>query len=144
MYGTEVHEGVVESMRKLAQATVNDGNLDQAKEIMEKIIDIQQKIYGTEICNEVALSMGSLASILVSSKQSKEAIEALKRLLRIKRSLYGTDEHIEIVSILQMIGLEKGLDGDLQGKKSYYEQALNLLIKTYQTEKNVLVSTLFI
>jgi len=69
------------------------GNLEGARQRLERALEINVKVFGTEEHPAVAASLHELAGVLIAENELTEAVATFRRVLDIEANCYGTRDH---------------------------------------------------
>ena len=83
MHGTEEHPDVAASLHELAGVLKAQGDLQGARERLERSLEIKARVHGTEEHPDVAASLHELAGVLQAQGDLQGARERLERSLEI-------------------------------------------------------------
>jgi len=122
LYG-EVHPDVARTLKDLARALADDGDLNQAIPIMQSAVAMQRRLRGTEPHPDLAEAINDLALLLQRRGDFAEAAADYDEALALKRRLYG-ERHPEIASGLENLASALQDKGDLAGAETNYRLAL--------------------
>ena len=89
----EVSGSVAGSLHELAVVLQAQGDLDGARQRLERSLQIQAEVFGTEIHPSVAASLHELAGVLQAQGDLDGARQRLERALQIQTEVFGTEIH---------------------------------------------------
>ena len=122
LYG-DVHPDVARTLKDLARALADDGDLNQAIPIMQSAVAMQRRLRGSEPHPDLAEAINDLALLLQRRGDFAEAADDYVEALALKRRLYG-ERHPEIASGLENLASALQDKGDLAGAETNYRLAL--------------------
>ena len=122
LYG-EVHPDIARTLKDLARALADAGDLKQAIPIMQSAVAMQRRLRGSQPHPDVAEGINDLALLQQQNGDFAAAAAGYVEALALKRRLYG-ERHPEIASGLENLASALQDKGDLAGAESNYRLAL--------------------
>jgi len=124
LYG-DVHPDIARTLKDLARALADAGDLNQAIPIMESAVAMQRRLRGSEPHPDLAQAINDLALLLRRRGDFSDAAADYVEALALKRRLYG-ERHPEIASGLENLAGALQDSGDLAGAEANYRLALSM------------------
>ncbi|HEX3913294.1 MAG TPA: tetratricopeptide repeat protein [Steroidobacteraceae bacterium] len=122
LYG-KAHPAIARTLKDLARAIADDGNLNAAIPMMERAVAMQRELRGKEPHPDLAEVLNDMGFLLYERGDSAEAEKYYRESLAMNRRLLG-DKHPEIANGLENVAMALSDKGDLEGAESLYWQAL--------------------
>ncbi len=122
MYG-DVNEDTAATLKELADAVDQDGDLKEAIPLMQRAVAVQRKLRGATPHPALAEAINDLASMLEDNNQYNEAEALFNESLAMMRRLYG-NKHPYIATALTNLALLEMKKGDLARSESTYREVL--------------------
>jgi tetratricopeptide (TPR) repeat protein len=125
LYGKE-HGDIARTMKDLARALDDDGDLKSALPMMRAAVQMQRDLRGTQPHPDLAQAINDLGLLLEHNGDYDEAESANREFIAMARKLYG-DKHPEVaagLSNLASVLLDKG---DLVNAEATYRQSLAMM-----------------
>jgi len=108
------------------------GNLESAKENLQRSLEIAEALYGKEHPN-IAVAITNLGSVLMNLGDLEGARENVERALAIDEAVYGKN-HPKVARHISNLGVVLQALGDLEGAKENVEGALAIDEELYGKE----------
>jgi tetratricopeptide (TPR) repeat protein len=124
LYGA-MNPDVARTVKDLAQAVEDGGDLNAALPLMESAVAMQRKLRGNEPHPDLAEAINDLALLHQLRGDYDESEKYFRESMTMKRRLYG-DKHPEIANALQNLALALNDKGDLARAEPLYRQALDM------------------
>jgi tetratricopeptide (TPR) repeat protein len=124
LYG-DVHPDIARTLKDLARALADAGELNQALPIMQSAVAMQRRLRGAEPHPDLAEAINDLALLQRRRGDFSDAAANYVEALALKRRLYG-ERHPEIASGLENLAGALQDKGDLAGAESNYRLALSM------------------
>jgi tetratricopeptide (TPR) repeat protein len=122
LYGA-VNPDVARTLKELAQAVADGGDLKAALPLMQSAVAMQRALRGNELHPDLAEAINNLALLHQLMGDYDESEKFYLESMAMKRRLYG-DTHPEIANALENLASAKQDKGDLAGAEPLYQQAL--------------------
>jgi tetratricopeptide (TPR) repeat protein len=122
LYG-DVHPDIAVTLKDLARAVADGGDLKQAIPIMKSALAMQRRLRGSEPHPDVAEAINDLAMLLWRTEDYTASEQFFVEALQMERRLYG-EKHPEIATGLENLASTLQDKGDLAAAESYYAQSL--------------------
>ena len=136
MHGTEEHPSVAASLHALAGVLQAQGDLQGARERLERSLEIDTRVHGTEEHPSVAASLHALAGVLQAQGDLQGARERLERSLEIKARVHGTEEHPDVATSFSTMASIQASEGDFTGAEQSYRRCLDIREHVYNTREH--------
>ncbi len=118
----------------LADVLKSQGNLPEARSLLERCLEIQKQVFGTDVHLDVASSLQTLSWILRVQGDLPAARSLLERCLEIVKQIHGTELHPNVAAPLDALAGVLGDQGDLSGARSLLERSLEIKRRVRGTE----------
>jgi serine/threonine-protein kinase len=122
LYGA-VHPDVARTLKDLAQAVEDGGDLNAALPLMQSAVAMQRQLRGNEPHPDLAEALNDLALMHQLRGDYDESETLYLESMAMKRRLYG-DKHPEIANALENLASAAQDKGDLARAEPLYRQAL--------------------
>jgi len=122
LYGA-VHPDVARTLKDLAQAVEDGGDLNAALPLMQSAVAMQRRLRGNEPHPDLAEAINDLALLHQLRGDYDESEKFYLESMAMKRRLYG-DKHPEIANALENLASALQDKGDLARAEPLYRQAL--------------------
>ena len=122
LYGA-VHPDVARTLKDLAQAVEDGGDLNAALPLMQSAVAMQRRLRGSEPHPDLAEAINDLALLYQQRGDYDESEKYYLESMAMKRRLYG-DKHPEIANALENLASAAQDKGDLARAEPLYRQAL--------------------
>jgi tetratricopeptide (TPR) repeat protein len=124
LYG-ETHAAVARTLKDLARAVADGGNLAAAIPLMQRAVAMQRALRGTEPHPDLAEVLNDMGLLLYEKGDSNDAEKFYRESLAMNRRLLG-DKHPEIANGLENVAMTVQDRGDLAGAEKLYRQSLEM------------------
>jgi tetratricopeptide (TPR) repeat protein len=124
LYG-ETHPAVARTLKDLARAVDDGGNLNAAIPLMERAVAMQRVLRGPEPHPDLAEVLNDMGLLLYEKGDSNGAEKFYRESLAMNRKLLG-DKHPEIANGLENVAQTVQDRGDLAGAEKLYRQSLEM------------------
>jgi tetratricopeptide (TPR) repeat protein len=124
LYGA-THPAVARTLKDLARAVDDGGNLAAAIPLMERAVAMQRELRGTEPHPDLAEVLNDMGLLLYEKGDSSGAEKFYRESLAMNRRLLG-DKHPEIANGLENVAMTEQDRGDLAGAEKLYRQSLEM------------------
>ncbi len=124
LYG-DINEDTAATLKELADAVDQDGDLKSAIPLMQRAVAVQRKLRGSAPHPALAEAINDLASMLEDNNQYDQAESLFKESLAMMRRLYG-DKHPYIATALTNLALLSMKKGDLARSEATYREVLSM------------------
>jgi tetratricopeptide (TPR) repeat protein len=124
IYG-DVNEDTAATLKELADAVDQDGDLKSAIPLMQHAVAVQRKLRGTAPHPALAEAINDLASMLEDNNQYDQAEAMFNESLAMMRRLYG-NKHPYIATTLTNLALLSMKKGDLARSEATYREVLEM------------------
>jgi tetratricopeptide (TPR) repeat protein len=125
LYGA-THPAVARTLKDLARAIDDGGNLTAAIPLMEQAVSMQRALRGTEPHPDLAEVLNDMGLLLYEKGDSSGAEKFYRESLAMNRRLLG-DKHPEIANGIENVAMTVQDKGDLAGAEVLYRQSLDML-----------------
>jgi tetratricopeptide (TPR) repeat protein len=122
LYG-QTHGDIARTLKELAQAINDDGDLNAAIPLMQKAVAMQRTLRGAAPHPDLADSINDLGQLLEDNGDYDQAERLYLESIAMDRRLYG-DKHAKIADGLNNLAIVLQDKGDLKNSESTYRQAL--------------------
>jgi tetratricopeptide (TPR) repeat protein len=122
MYG-DVNEDTAATLKELADAVDQDGDLKSAIPLMRRAVEVQRKLRGATPHPALAEAINDLASMLEDNNDYDQAEALFNESLVMMRRLYGS-KHPYIATALTNLALLSMKKGDLARSEATYREVL--------------------
>jgi tetratricopeptide (TPR) repeat protein len=122
IYG-DVNEDTAATLKELADAVDQDGDLKSAIPLMQRAVEVQRKLRGSTPHPALAEAINDLASMLEDNNQYDQAEALFSESLAMMRRLYG-NKHPYIATALNNLALLSMKKGDLARSEATYREVL--------------------
>jgi len=122
MYG-DINEDTAATLKELADAVDQDGDLKNAIPLMQRAVAVQRKLRGATPHPALAEAINDLASMLEDNNQYDQAEPLFNESLAMMRRLYG-NKHPYIATALTNLALLSMKKGDLARSEATYREVL--------------------
>jgi tetratricopeptide (TPR) repeat protein len=122
LYGA-VNPDVARTLKDLAQAVEDGGDLNAALPLMQSAVTMQRKLRGNELHPDLAEAINDLALLHQLRGDYDDSEKFYLESMAMKRRLYG-DKHPEIANALENLASAMQDKGDLARAEPLYRQAL--------------------
>ena len=124
LYG-ETHPAVARTLKDLARAIADGGDLNKAIPLMQRAVAMQRALRGNdphpdlaEVLNDMGLQLYEIGDLNGAEKFYRESLAMNRRLLG--------DKHPEIANGLENVAMTAQDKGDLAGAETLYRQSLDM------------------
>jgi tetratricopeptide (TPR) repeat protein len=124
LYG-ETHPAVARTLKDLARAIDEGGDLNKAIPLMERAVAMQRTLRGTEPHPDLAEALNDMGLLLYEKGDLNEAEKFYRESLAMNRKLLG-EKHPEIANGLENVAMTVQDKGDLAGAEKLYRQSLDM------------------
>ncbi len=124
LYG-DINEDSAATLKELADAVDQDGDLKSAIPLMQRAVALQRKLRGATPHPALAEAINDLASMLEDNNQYDQAAALFNEALAMMRRLYGS-KHPYIATALTNLALLSMKKGDLARSESTYREVLTM------------------
>jgi tetratricopeptide (TPR) repeat protein len=124
LYGA-THPAVARTLKDLALAVDDSGNLTAAIPLMEQSVSMQRALRGTEPHPDLAEVLNDMGLLLYEKGDSSGAEKFYRESLAMNRRLLG-DKHPEVANGIENVAMTVQDKGDLAGAELLYRQALDM------------------
>jgi tetratricopeptide (TPR) repeat protein len=121
----KTHPAIARTMKDLARAVADDGNLNEAIPLMRQAVAMQRALYGyqphpdlAEVLNDMGMLLDERGDLDESEKFYRESLTMYQRLLGAK--------HPFVATALENVALILQDKGDLAGAEALYMQSLHM------------------
>lgn len=121
----QTHPAVARTLKDLARAVDDGGNLAAAIPLMERAVAMQRALRGTEPHPDLAEVLNDMGLLLYEKGDSSGAEKFYRESLAMNRRLLG-DKHPEIATGLENVAMTAQDRGDLAGAEKLYRQSLEM------------------
>jgi tetratricopeptide (TPR) repeat protein len=132
LYG-EDHPAVARTLKDLARATADGGDINAAMPLMERSVAQQRALRGSEPHPDLAEALNDMGLLLYEKGDLNEAERFYRESLTMNRRLLGS-KHPEIANGLENVAMTVQDKGDLAGAESLYRQSLDMRRELLGTE----------
>jgi tetratricopeptide (TPR) repeat protein len=122
LYG-EAHPEIARTLKDLARAEADGGDLNHAIPIMRSALAMQRRLRGSEPHPDVAEATNDLALLLWQAGDYTASEQLFVEALQMERRLYG-EKHSEIATGLENLASALQDKGDLASAEADYEKSL--------------------
>jgi tetratricopeptide (TPR) repeat protein len=130
----EDHWDVAVSLHTLAGVLHSQGDLDGARQNLERSLQIKAQVFSADIHPEVAASLHALAVVLQAQGDLDGARRNLERSLQIYAQVFGTDIHPSVAASLHALAGVLKDQGDLDGARRNLERSLQIKAQVFGTD----------
>jgi tetratricopeptide (TPR) repeat protein len=124
LYG-ETHPAVARTLKDLARAIADGGDLNKALPLMQTAVAMQRALRGSEPYPDLAEVLNDMGLLLYEKGDLNEAEKFYRESLAMNRRLLG-DKHPEIANGLENVAMTVQDKGDLAGAEKLYLQSLDM------------------
>ena len=124
LYG-ETHPAVARTLKDLARAIADGGDLNKALPLMQTAVAMQRALRGNEPYPDLAEVLNDMGLLLYEKGDLNEAEKFYRESLAMNRRLLG-DKHPEIANGLENVAMTVQDKGDLAGAEKLYLQSLDM------------------
>jgi tetratricopeptide (TPR) repeat protein len=124
LYG-ETHAAVARTLKDLARAIADGGDLNKAVPLMQTAVAMQRALRGSEPHPDLAEALNDMGLLLYEKGDLNGAEKFYRESLAMNRRLLG-DKHPEIANGLENVAMTVQDKGDLAGAETLYRQSLNM------------------
>jgi tetratricopeptide (TPR) repeat protein len=124
LYG-ETHPAVARTLKDLARAVDNRGDLNAAIPLMQRSVVMQRALRGGEPHPDLAEVLNDMGLLLYEKGDLNDAEKFYRESLAMNRRLLG-DKHPEIANGLENVAMSVQDKGDLAGAEKLYRQSLEM------------------
>jgi tetratricopeptide (TPR) repeat protein len=124
IYGTS-NPAVARTLKDLARAVADDGNLNTAIPMMQRAVAMQRKLRGNEPHPDLAEVLNDMGLLLYERGDSEGAEKFYRESLAMNRRLLG-EKHPEIANGLENVAMALSDKGDLEGAEALYRQSIQM------------------
>jgi tetratricopeptide (TPR) repeat protein len=122
LYG-QTHGDIARTLKELAQAINDDGDLKTAIAMMQKAVAMQRTLRGAAPHPDLADAINDLGQLLEDNGEYDQAESLYLESIAMDRRLYG-DKHAKIADGLNNLAIVLQDKGDLKNSESTYRQSL--------------------
>ena len=116
---------VARTLKDLARAIADDGNLNAAIPMMQRAVAMQRQLRGNEPHPDLAEVLNDMGLLLEERGDSDGAEKFYRESLAMNRRLLG-EKHPEIANGLENVAMAMSDKGDLDGAEALYRQSLQM------------------
>ena len=124
LYG-EIHPAVARTLKDLARAMAERGDLNAAIPLMQQAVAMQRALRGSEPHPDLAEVLNDMGVLLWQQGDGAGAEKFYRESLAMNRKLLG-DKHPEIANGLENVAMTMQDKGDLAGAETLYRQSLDM------------------
>jgi tetratricopeptide (TPR) repeat protein len=124
LYG-ETHPAVARTLKDLANAVADRGDLNAAIPLMERAVAMQRALRGSEPHPDLAEVLNDMGALLWRQGDVAACEKFFRESLAMNRRLLG-DKHPEIANGLENVAMSIQDKGDLGGAEKLYRQSLEM------------------
>jgi len=124
LYG-ETHPEVARTLKDLARAIADGGDLNKAIPLMQRAVAMQRALRGKEPHPHLAEVLNDMGLLLYEKGDLNEAEKFYRESLAMNRKLLG-EKHPEIANGLENVAMTVQDKGDLAGAETLYRQSLDM------------------
>jgi tetratricopeptide (TPR) repeat protein len=124
LYG-ETHPAVARTLKDLANAVADRGDLNSAIPLMERAVAMQRALRGSEPHPDLAEVLNDMGALLWRQGDVAACEKFFRESLAMNRRLLG-DKHPEIANGLENVAMSIQDKGDLAGAEKLYRQSLEM------------------
>jgi tetratricopeptide (TPR) repeat protein len=124
LYG-ETHPAVARTLKDLARAIADGGDLNKALPLMQRAVAMQRALRGSEPYPDLAEVLNDMGLLLYEKGDLNDAERFYRESLAMNRKLLG-DKHPEIANGLENVAMTVQDKGDLAGAETLYRQSLDM------------------
>ena len=124
LYG-ETHPAVARTLKDLANAVADRGDLNAAIPLMERAVAMQRALRGSEPHPDLAEVLNDMGALLWRQGDVAACEKFFRESLAMNRRLLG-DKHPEIANGLENVAMSIQDKGDLAGAEKLYRQSLEM------------------
>jgi tetratricopeptide (TPR) repeat protein len=124
LYG-QTHGDIARTLKELAQAMNDDGDLKTAITMMQKAVAMQRALRGTAPHPDLADAINDLGQLLEDNGDYDQAENLYLESIAMNRRLYG-DKHVKIADGLNNLAGVLQEKNDLKNSEATYRQALDM------------------
>jgi tetratricopeptide (TPR) repeat protein len=124
LYG-ETHPAVGRTLKDLARAIADGGDLNKAIPLMQRSVAMQRALRGSEPHPDLAEVLNDMGVLLWQQGDGVGAEKFYRESLAMNRRLLG-DKHPEIANGLENVAMTVQDKGDLAGAETLYRQSLDM------------------
>src|ERR1700742_713685 len=132
LYG-ESHPAVARTLKDLARAIADRGDINAAMPLMERSVAMQRGLRGSEPHPDLAEALNDMGLLLYEKGDLNDAEKFYRESLAMNRRLLGT-KHPEIANGLENVAMTVQDKGDLAGAEALYRQSLDMRRELLGTE----------
>ena len=132
LYG-ESHPAVARTLKDLARAIADRGDINAAMPLMERSVAMQRALRGSEPHPDLAEALNDMGLLLYEKGDLNDAEKFYRESLAMNRRLLGT-KHPEIANGLENVAMTVQDKGDLAGAEALYRQSLDMRRELLGTE----------
>jgi tetratricopeptide (TPR) repeat protein len=139
VHAAELDADTLEAAHLLHRAglyLLRHGLLAEARQALERALEIKRKVLGTEEHPSAASSLAVLATVLEAQGELAGARRDLVRSLEIQRKVLGTEEHPSVASSLHELARVLQAQGELAEARRHLERSLEIKRKVLGTEEH--------
>ena len=124
LYGPS-NPAVARTLKDLARAVADDGNLNAAIPMMQRAVAMQRQLRGNEPHPDLAEVLNDMGMLLWQRGDSEEAEKFYRESLAMNRRLLG-EKHPEVANGLENVAMALSDKGDLDGAEVLYRQSIQM------------------
>lgn len=124
LYGS-VHPAVARTLKDLARAVADRGDLNAAIPLMQRSVAMQRELRGSEPHPDLAEVLNDMGLLMYEKGDVDEAEKFYRESLAMNRRLLG-EKHPEIANGLENVAMTVQDKGDLAGAEALYRQSLQM------------------
>jgi tetratricopeptide (TPR) repeat protein len=124
IYG-KTNPAVARTLKDLARAVADDGNLNTAIPMMQRAVAMQRAMRGDEPHPDLAEVLNDMGLLLEERGDSDAAEKLYRESLAMNRRLLG-EKHPEIANGLENVAMAMSDRGDLEGAEALYRQSIQM------------------
>ncbi|MEM7246725.1 MAG: tetratricopeptide repeat protein [Acidobacteriota bacterium] len=130
----DIDEEFARLLTETAGVLQAQGDLPEARKLLERSLEIKRQVLGTELHSNYASSLHALAGVLQAQGDLPEARKLLERSLKIKRQALGTELHPDYATSLHQLAGVLRAQGDLPEARKVLERSLDIKRQVLGTE----------
>lgn len=124
-------------LHRAGQYLHRHGLLAEARQALERALEVWKKVLGTEEHPDVAASLYELAKVLQALGELTEARRHLELFLEIKKEVLGTEEHPDVAISLTVLAIVLQAQGELAEARRHLERSLEIWREVLGSEEHL-------
>jgi tetratricopeptide (TPR) repeat protein len=133
-YQLTVKQRLSVCLQQLAGVLSDQGNLAEARFLLECSFEIKKQVFGTEVHPEIAILLHALAGVRRGQGDPVEARVLLERSLEIHKQALGTESHLTVAASLHSLAALLRDQGNLTEARALLERSLEIQRQVLGTE----------